>query len=58
MKCTGMWHPCDRMDAYKRRQNTAYVNDESNWVVMYDDCFEENCKYWDEMWKEYYSDCL
>jgi hypothetical protein len=41
-------------DAHRRRQNTAYVDDERNWKVLCDKCQEDNDEYWNEMWKDYY----
>lgn len=49
---------CKKKGATKRRQNTAYVEDEKNWVVMCDSCFEENEAYWQERWEEYYTGCM
>lgn len=37
-----------------RRQNTAYQNDELNWVRLCDSCHIENEEYWDDMWAGYY----
>lgn len=58
MKCTGFFSQCDSEDATRRRQNTAYVNDESNWVELCDECFKECEEYWAGMWADYYRDCL
>jgi hypothetical protein len=51
--CHGITGPCLRKGK-RRRQNTAYVEDERNWVVACDDCFEEIEEYWNKMWREYY----
>jgi len=51
-------HPhCDK-DGERYRQNTAYVNEESNWVVLCPEHIEENEAYWADMWAEYYSGCM
>ena len=42
----------------RRRQNTAYVNEESNWVTTCAECFEEIEEHWAEQWREYYRDRL
>jgi hypothetical protein len=42
----------------RRHQNTRYVDDESNYVTVCDQCFEEIEEYWKERWAEYYSGCL
>lgn len=55
--CTGMFHPCGK-PAKRRRQNTQYVNDESNFVIMCDECFAENEEHWRGMWADYYRDVL
>lgn len=41
-----------------RRQNTAYVNDESNWACYCKSCQIEADLYWQGMWDDYYSNCL
>lgn len=40
----------------KRKQNTAYVEDEKNYIVCCKSCFEDVEAYWDERWKELYED--
>ena len=45
-------------DVQKRRQNTAYHDDASNWSVLCPDCQAEANEYWAERWAEYYSGCL
>lgn len=40
-----------------RRQNTAYAEDNSNWVIACDECFEEIQEYWADRWAEYHSSC-
>ena len=42
----------------RRRQNTAYVDDEMNYVTVCPQCFEEIEEIWKERWAEYYSECL
>lgn len=42
----------------RRRQNTAYVKDESNYAVLCNHCQAEADEYWSDMWAEYYSGCL
>lgn len=41
-----------------RRQNTAFVDEKLNWVVLCDECHKENEEHWAEMWDDYYSPCL
>ena len=38
----------------RRRQSTAYVDEESNWVTVCNDCFEEIEECWKELWEQYY----
>jgi phage FluMu protein Com len=49
---------CNKLGAIKRRQNTNYVEDKSNFAILCPVCQEENDKYWKGMWEEYYSGCL
>jgi len=49
---------CNALGAVKRRQNTAYVDDELNWKTLCPECQEENDKHWKDMWLQYYYDCL
>ena len=42
----------------KRRQRTAYYDDELNWVFMCDECMKYNNEYWNDMWNEYYSQVI
>jgi hypothetical protein len=47
--CQGYEGPCQRL-GHRRRQNTAYMDEEDNYVHMCDRCFEQLQEYWDEMW--------
>lgn len=38
--------------------NTAYVNDECNWMTSCLDCFNRSEEDWAEKWAEYYSGLL
>lgn len=42
----------------RRRQNTAYEDEESNYVTVCPTCFEEIEEYWDERWADYNSSRL
>jgi len=55
--CQGVDGPCDG-EATRRRQNTRYVEDERNYVVMCDKCFEYTQLQWAEQWREYHSEVL
>ena len=46
---------CGNDGAKKRRQNTAYVNDESNFATLCNECQKESHKYWQDQWNEYYN---
>lgn len=39
-------------------QNTAYINEESNWITLCPPCRKENDEYWTERWDEYYGSLL
>lgn len=52
--CQGVDGPCYNK-ATKRRQNTAYTDDNMNWVTMCDECAKFNDERWDEQWREYYA---
>lgn len=52
--CHGADGPCFRKGK-RRRQNTAYCDDELNWVFFCDKCQEMNEEYWAERWSDYYS---
>jgi len=46
---------CNKPGAKKRRQNTAYVDDEANFSILCDDCQQQADEYWKDMWDEYYA---
>lgn len=46
---------CDCFGARYHRQNTNYIEEERNWVVLCKDCEEENDSYWEGMWEDYYA---
>ncbi len=45
-------------DVKRRRQNTNYVEEDSNYAVLCDPCQKEADAYWADMWASYYSGCL
>jgi len=50
----GPSYPCFKKGK-RQRQNTAYHEDESNWIFVCDKCLEEINEYWTGMWQDYYS---
>ena len=58
MKCQGWDGPCESKNATQQRQNTAFVNDERNFVILCPDCMKKNIAYWNEQWAEYYEGCM
>jgi hypothetical protein len=50
MKC----QKCGKEGATRNRQNTAYVNDESNFATLCPECQEEATEYWNSQWNDYY----
>ncbi len=55
--CQGAEDACFR-HGKRMRQNTAYADDERNYVVMCPRCAQINSEYWAERWHEYYADCM
>jgi len=55
--CQGADSPCFKYGK-KRRQNTRYVDDSRNWVVLCDKCAAINAEYWADMWADYYSEVM
>ncbi len=55
--CCGANQPCFRKGK-RRRQNTAYSDDERNWVTACDDCMVIIQERWDDMWDDYYGGLL
>lgn len=55
-KCVG----CEKVDpsVKRRRQNTNYVEDESNFATLCADCQKEADAYWSDMWADYYAGCM
>jgi hypothetical protein len=52
------WCPmCQTYFTYpkKRRMNTAYIEEKSNYCCVCKDCYQEVEAYWDERWSEYNS---
>lgn len=45
-------------DIAKRRLNTAYPDDASNWMLSCGECFEEARAYYAERWTDYYNEVL
>lgn len=42
-------------DVKRRRRNTAYVNDENNFLTACRECQDRDDEYYAERWEEYYS---
>lgn len=58
IRCGGWSGPCESINASKVRMNTAYVDEDRNWVVLCPECCEECSEYWADMWADYYRGCL
>lgn len=58
LQCHGWDGPCERKDATRQRQNTAYVDDKCNWVTLCPECMKACDEHWKAMWAEYYSGVL
>ena len=57
-RCPGYGYRCWGFGAIRRRQNTAYVKDEMNYVTCCGECFQGIQEYWQERWDEYWSSVL
>lgn len=57
-KIFGYCDHCGRWFVYpkRRRMNTAYHDEESNYCCECENCFEETQAYWQERWDEYNSE--
>lgn len=53
--CCGRWF---RAKVKRRRQSTAYIDEESNYVTCCQECFDEIEIHWGEMWDDFYSGLL
>jgi hypothetical protein len=51
--CCGTWFN-KRGSINKRRLNTAYVEESSNWIISCEDCFNEGLTYYQERWDDYH----
>jgi len=51
MKC----QQCGKKGAKRRRQNTAYADDERNFATLCEKCQEEATEHWNNMWNDSYS---
>lgn len=51
---------CERRkgDIDRRRLNTAYVNDESNYQLSCEECYDESVGCYEELWDDFYSEVL
>lgn len=56
-KLLGYCPPCGRAFVYpkRRRLNTMYENEESNYITCCEDCYKEAYDYYEELWADYYS---
>jgi len=57
-RCDGCGSNCKNFGATRRRMNTAYTNEESNFAFVCEDCYKEIYDHYEEMWKDYYGGLL
>ena len=59
-KIFGYCEYCHKYFKYPKRRelNTAYVNEEDNWMCSCKGCYDEVVDYYKELWENYYRDCL
>ena len=48
----------EKPDVRRTRQHTQYADDDRNFVILCGRCREENDEYWNDMWAEYYQNCM
>jgi len=53
-ECEGFYGPCGA-PGVRRRQNTAYVNDDDNYRCLCEQCQADADEYWEDAWAEYRS---
>lgn len=55
-KLFGYCHCCKRYFKYpiRRELNTAYEEDEMNWIYTCKECYKEAITHYEEMWLDYY----
>ena len=46
---------CGKEGVKRRRQGSAYPDDELNFAVLCDECQTEANEHWVDMWDEYYT---
>lgn len=53
-------HFCDKQSytVERRRLNTQYVDDASNWLTSCAACYADQEEYYAERWAEYYNGCM
>lgn len=61
--CETNFRQCQQCRCYhstvkRRRQHTAYENDESNFAVLCKSCQELQDEYWEERWSDLYMNLL
>lgn len=58
LKCEGWNYGCDRNDAWTGHMNTRYEHEESNIATLCPECWKECHEHWNDMWTDYYSNCM
>ena len=51
--CQGFSAPCNCIGE-RRRLNSMYANEESNWGIFCDSCYKEGIEHYQEMLDDYY----
>lgn len=57
-KLFGYCERCDTVsnkDIKRRRLNTKYQDDKSNYMTSCKDCYDEVCEYYEELQRDYYT---
>jgi hypothetical protein len=60
LRLIGWCEYCQRIFHYpkRKRMNTQYADEESNWIYCCEEQFKEIQEYWKERWDDYYSGIL
>jgi len=55
MICKGCGEDYPDNEIQRRKLNTMYRDEESNWLVSCEDCYQDALKYYQQLWSDYYN---
>jgi hypothetical protein len=47
-----------RENVERRRARTQYTDDEMNFIVSCEECYDKDCEHWEQAWCDYYAGCM